>query len=827
MKKIKLLFKSILAISLAVVMIFSVGCNKSTGPSLNIETLPGTSGASIKIANPVSQLIVGQQYKFNAVYGIVDGTEEQWVSSDENVAVIDNNGNVEAMGVGQATFTVTYGSLTAQVSVSVNFDPEQLPAIITPFEQDSSFNIVYGDTYTFMPMVSYIGNEYADGNFTYSVEDPTILSLDGNKATALKKGQTKVTIEGEWRGLDVPTLTTSVYINVIDDVVIKLENFSSDSIDVYTVAEFESKSFVNTFDFSPVVVVNDNAPVAIPESNIVIANNQLVKYENGKLIGQKFGQTSVDVKYNDGSTEIIKQYVVNVLRPQVDFSKTVNYFSSATGNLRDETKDYKEMTLVDYIYGEGSNKVLVDATINGEALTVKNNNVLGITGINNDTYNVTISVGTATEIYNVDLVVYGKYIYEAKDLDVFVRYEASMDLDCYIYLAKDIDAEEYKARNHFFDDPSSPFLPSDRKRVPEAKGFMGVFEGNGHVIKNLTVGNYGLFLGLKHASLMNVAFHDAIITGGALLGDNVDDTVLQNVYIKVAAMANVVSAKVIAKNFVRGLTATNVMVNTGEITNDGGKLLGSFCVQEMNTGTADIPTDRDSVFENCIVISKLPTGVFVPVDDYHDHPLSALSIPENYATDATYQATQAEYVWTHPAYYYHASYMMTSYNKSYPNDPLGDYNVLIKLGKLMIMKGVVSYNSFNDLKDVANNKTFTSFTTDCWVMQKGVIAWKGLESDIDIGKITMSVGSVSGMMVSGFDGRPIEADVGENVYLPAISCMGYKVTGWRNINTGEIVSTLDTQQNRFYIANYDGRALKIEAVWTRDSSVTIGPEIEL
>ncbi len=80
---------------------------------------------SINLASPSLALKIGDTEKIEFTVA-PQGAEQraEWVSSDENVATVDEEGNVTAVGLGSAVITGTTGSITADCTVKVDYaDP--------------------------------------------------------------------------------------------------------------------------------------------------------------------------------------------------------------------------------------------------------------------------------------------------------------------------------------------------------------------------------------------------------------------------------------------------------------------------------------------------------------------------------------------------------------------------------------------------------------------------------------------------------------------------------------------------------------------------------
>lgn len=829
MKKMKNIIKSLFAVVLALVMLCGVACGESKEPQYDIRPDPGQQTEFLSLTQSNLNLTVGEIKEIKAAHSIIAGQTLEWESDNEQVATI-NNGSIEAINVGKANIIATYGNLTATCAINVSFHPTEQPIIVASVENSSTFNLPVGDRYEFSPLISYCGRTFSDGEFTYDIANTDVLEQENGIFVAKSKGLTTVDIIGSWRGLSSNSIRMSVSVKVIDDVIVKLNGINKDSIDVYTTTNrFNDDNFTKVVDITPEIIVNGQQE-ANPSVVVRLAdeNGEFATYENGKLTGKAFGQTKLYVEYDNDGEKIVKQYTVNVLRPTATFNKKVNYFSSQTGVLKDETNGYANTTLAQFLYGVATEEEIIDAFIDGQKLTVKDNKIMGITGISNGTYDVVISVGTDTEVYDVEMTVYGQYIYTAEDLNVFNVTEKKSTSSFYAELAKDIYAQGFNLKTHFYDNPQSLLLPTTGKTLDQAQGFTGTFDGKGYSIFNLTVNQYGLFCATHNATIKNVGFINATINNGGLLGDNIDATNIENLYINVGSMQSVKGgSNVIAKNHVRGGYFKNIYVNVPTLSNDDINMLGAFVTVDVNqytsgtNSTAVLPT-----FENCVVVSSLPLGTSSASEAW-----VSLAVAENNTLedkiafgDAFFEHSYFKDIKSSGKPIY--SLWQEEYNNKYPDNNATGGQIINAKGRILVLEGVKLYTSrAKMIQDPAYNTVFNSFSSDYWSMREGVLVWGKLNLVANEGEIYLDMGDASGRIIQGYDGNPIKANVGADIILPDITCFGLKLVGWRHYVTGEYLQK-DTS-GKYIIKNYDGKAYDYVAVWEADDDIATGSEIEL
>lgn len=141
---------------------------------------------SIAISDSTLSMEAGESKKLSAVLTPADTKYNgvQWRSSDPDVAKVDANGNVTAVGAGKATITATStenANASAACVVTVTGKQQEKPEEITV--SPSSGTIQEGKKASFTAALKPAG---AKGTVTWSIADTTIaaiVSTDGNKVT--------------------------------------------------------------------------------------------------------------------------------------------------------------------------------------------------------------------------------------------------------------------------------------------------------------------------------------------------------------------------------------------------------------------------------------------------------------------------------------------------------------------------------------------------------------------------------------------------------------------------------------------------------------------
>lgn len=112
-----------------------------------------------------------------------------WASSDENIAVVDENGTVTAKSPGNCVISASSsdGSITAKCNVKVN--PIEVNSLAL---DDSSVTLGVGQTYVLTGSVSPSNATYR--SYTWSSSDNSILTVENGNITAIAEGNATVTI---------------------------------------------------------------------------------------------------------------------------------------------------------------------------------------------------------------------------------------------------------------------------------------------------------------------------------------------------------------------------------------------------------------------------------------------------------------------------------------------------------------------------------------------------------------------------------------------------------------------------------------------------------
>lgn len=176
----------------------------------------------------------------------------------------------------------------------------------------------------------------------------------------------------------------------------------------------------------------------------------------------------------------------------VEFAETIKFFSAMDGDLP-----------MEQIFGaDADNVVITEAYQGATKLNVVNNKVLGVATSSIGMTSTQIIICTAKVNYLLNLEAYTKVIDEESDFEVFDVTEGNVE--GYYVLKDDVQcAGETLWMNYY------PTGSGETKHF-----FNGIFDGLGHKVIGMKVGDNGIFgaLGAK-AIIRNVAFTDTVLSG--------------------------------------------------------------------------------------------------------------------------------------------------------------------------------------------------------------------------------------------------------------------------------------------------------------------------
>lgn len=414
-------------------------------------------------------LTIGDEEYLFPVYQKTQGYSLSYQSSNPAIVEVNEDGKISAQSEGSVKISAIYsnGTTTAKADITVNSSfSGYLPELKTLGVQDS-LAITKISSFMMSPYVFFNGKTFNDVAVSYEILNDSIAEITAEgEIVAKSKGKTDIIVEAAWRGRDKtnsPTMQKLISLSVIDDV--RFFNGGESIADqaIYTLSEFEGQTYKNAIPCNFTVNVNDDEAAA----DVVIEDETILKQEGNLLVANGFGETKVSVQRTIGDETYSKDFTVSVERIEKTVTDTVPLFNTIDGTFLNLTTDSQE-TLLDFI---DVTDMAIDAEQKGRALRLEDGKVFGVESSSPSSRGTAeLSVGTATVIYHFNLETLAKAIHTQSDLKALELSDGKI-LTGYYELLNDIDATGFML-NH---------------SAMNKACFSGVFNGNGHVISNLTV----------------------------------------------------------------------------------------------------------------------------------------------------------------------------------------------------------------------------------------------------------------------------------------------------------------------------------------------------
>lgn len=271
-------------------------------------TVPVTG---VTLDKATAELVEGEELVLTAVVNPSDASDKSvtWSSSDNTVATVVN-GKVTALKVGIANISVATAdggkTATCQVKVTAQVYP------VTGVTLDrTSAEIVEGDELTLNVTVSPANATNKDVSWTSS--DNSVATVSGGKVTALKAGNTKITV----------TTSDGGKTAVCDVTVIAREYpVTGVALDKTSLEMEEGDTVTLTATISPANATNKNVSWSS-------SDNTVATVEDGKVTALKGGAATITVTTADGGKTascdvVVKSTVIKVVSVEI---------SSAPANL--------------------------------------------------------------------------------------------------------------------------------------------------------------------------------------------------------------------------------------------------------------------------------------------------------------------------------------------------------------------------------------------------------------------------------------------------------------------------------------------------------------
>ena len=482
--------KKILSLALSLMMCASTvvasGCQESGSQS---TPPPAQVVEYLQLEKSNVLLTLGSKAELSASYNELAGETLTWSSSAPKVVSVDENGCIEALGLGKATVTASYGSKKATCAVEVSLSGN-VPYLNFESGIGDEITLMKGSEFSLKSYVQFNGGKYYDGSVEYYVANSEIGWMNGDKFVAAGKGgSTQVSVFATWRGQTVHAKT--VTINVAPESTVLLNGGKLMSLNLYTTAQHAGVDYTTSQTISSVYVSEDGEIISDYDISIVDEGIASIERSGGEwtVSANKAGKTNLIVSY--GENEYAFDVYVN--RPVAEVKKFIDYSITDAKYWDTETQAFASIN--DSVEGLGN---VVAYEYAGKEYKLKGGALQ-------------IPIGQTTEVtlyneavgYTMNITAYTMILDELQDFTTIYAGEKATVVQGTYMLAKDLV------------EPDTVLSMPDGM---EPNDFAGVFDGKGHVLSftldHGTVHAFGLFgKNLQGATIKNVAMNNVKQTG--------------------------------------------------------------------------------------------------------------------------------------------------------------------------------------------------------------------------------------------------------------------------------------------------------------------------
>ena len=578
-----------------------VGCSKQNQPdaktSVNSSSASGDTSSDDEpdnsVETPFSYELSSDEVSIDLyetyVFEIVNNnkpleTDVVWTISDASVATMDN-GKVFGLSVGSATVSATVNGLTKTATLRV-YNSDTIPYL--EINSPESITVGIGDELSFESSVIYKGNAVENQpEFVWVVKSGDAVEIGDNGMVAVKAGIAVLQVSCDYYG-----------VNLIEEISVKVINtdivFVVADIDPVSGIYYLNMTLVNdgthTSKFAPeITVYNKSEEVENPAFSWNVSDETVAKITNGEIAALSVGDTIVSATYEG----VTLQFFVNVDYPD-------------TSKLFDQADVTSEPLDVDMRFVDDEAEIALPEGLEGEIVWVSGIEDFSTTS---DTLNV-----------SADELEFGenKLVYLVKNDDGYKSVAVSVtkatavlttkaDLNAMSSLALDADMRENYWNGYFvlgddIDFDGAAITPVAAYRAgDDGKGFVGTFDGRGHIINNISVGywGWGIFGGLgSGAVIRNVSFTNVSHPGyTSLLSISAADVYVSNIYVQYRAINYPGTQDVTGMLFgtIWGGSISNVVIDLTK---------ANFDFSGKTNTDAFVFNNKLDCFENCYVIGS-------------------------------------------------------------------------------------------------------------------------------------------------------------------------------------------------------------------------------
>ena len=471
--------------------IMLTGCGDKGNGSVDDDS--GKQSSS-EIVNPLTltrtavRLVYGESAVVVAKYKDEDGVTLEWKSSDETVATVVG-GVISSVGLGEATITATYGSQTAECSVSVSYGDYQ--PVLTVERLDEELDLLRGDAYDLTAHVTFNGKVY-DCGLTAEISDEEIAAYENGKIKALKAGETEVTVKGIWNNFDTPLMQKTFLLRVTEnDITMYMsverngEEEVTDEITLSVTDSFEGVSY--TSDARVKFVVKENGVEKQGELSLTSGQN-VIALSGNEITAKSIGEASITAAYTDEKGKSYTKILnVKVECPVAVYKEHVEWTDDTLKNVLD--------------YFDGATAIL-SAKQGSKTLQHTKRMLVGVVFNGDMTEPIEVQTDKGGYIFED---IYGCNVVLTSDNFASELLLGSAIRNKYYALSGDVGSKE------------SPIDMANQQNATDISNFAGTFDGRGHTVyadtyDNGIFGGYGYGAIIKNAEFV-ITFRSATACG--------------------------------------------------------------------------------------------------------------------------------------------------------------------------------------------------------------------------------------------------------------------------------------------------------------------------
>ena len=440
----------------------------------SVET-PTSSSEKISLSVVSKDMIFGDKFDIICFYGGKNAVV--WSSSDETVAVVDDDGAVSTVGVGNCVITAKAGNSSASCKINVAMG-NYLPELKVLHLSGDELSMRVGDE--FEPEIKVLFNKvYYDCEIGFSSSASGVVEYSGGKITAKAEGEVTATFTGSWLNFSSDRLNKEIKITVKknaeykNSIVIGGKEVSSAAAEISVTPAWQGKDYPNEAEISSFVTVDGTAyPCEFTAENEDLFDIEKLADGKVRITANGIGNAILTAKYvhTDGKVYETKIPVevycpTEAYKAQFDFCPT-------------------EAVDVAAIFGTQYAKIL-SASQGGKELKTEFNYIEGVKIAGEDTESMTILTNVGGFVFE-DVFAYDAELTKDNIFDVLQLGKGDLVKNGYYILNSDI--------TETIDFTSQAKSVYNANNPQNNTYFSGTFDGRGHTFK-AKVAEQGIFGG--------------------------------------------------------------------------------------------------------------------------------------------------------------------------------------------------------------------------------------------------------------------------------------------------------------------------------------------